>query len=160
MEAKTELEYRELLNLDNRTITLCYALRAYLDTPAAIKGLIKVADVERKNVKNSKAPLGKADLNTVVWRYDDICKIARDLRKTKDASIFGKACSDLDSVIEKVEAEVDELRRLLSDEEQEQSVKTFADKVATGARAVGEKIKGAFSDAAEKIKKLAETDAK
>lgn len=159
MEAKTELEQRELLKLDNRFIMLCYSLRAYTDTPKVEKQLSKAVAIERKNVLSANSPINRADLNAVIWRYDDLVKIAAELKKNTDASVFGKACADLDDLIKKAEAEIDVLRENLSGSKSEKTVKEFADKIADGARHVGEKVSGAVNGAVDKLKKLIQNDA-
>ena len=161
MEAQTELECRELLALDEKLLTLAYAVRSYKDNPKAVKCCAKIIALERKGFKNCRAPIPAADLNTLQWRYADFADIVKRLQKTKDAQVFGKANSDFDTLVKNVEDDVELLHKKLTIangaealEKAEDKVRDFASRVADGARNVGEKVKNTVSDAVGKLKTL------
>ncbi len=172
MEAQTELECRELLALDNKFLALTNAVRVYKDNPKAVKCCAKIVGIERKNFKNCRAPIPVADLNNVKWRYDDLADIVKRLQKTKDAQIYGKASSDFDNLVSKVEEEVKLINKKLSISngaeaatKAENAVRDFAcqvadgaknigGKVADGAKNFGEKVSSTVNDAVGKLKKL------
>ena len=146
MEAKSELEKKELVKLENRFLTLTSAVTAYKDNPKALKLILKLVKIEAKAVKDSKAPVPVNDLHALTWRYDDLTDIIKRLTKTKQAEIYARAARELDDVISKTEREVAELTYVPEPEPEVkptagEKAKEFAQKVSEGAQKLGDKAR-------------------
>lgn len=154
MEAKTELEFKELLALDERLLTLINVADAYKDNAKALKLVTKLVATEAKALRTCKAPVPEKDLQTVTWRYDDFIEILKNL-KTKDARTFDKASTDLGTLAEKTTAEAKEITDKLNGtvtmtEVLEGGAVKLADKVAGGAQKLG----AAVNEQVDKLKKF------
>ena len=110
MEASSEVEYKELLILYERFITLCGVVEAYRNVAKPLKLCRKLVKIEKTKLKKSKTPLTLGDTNSVLWLYDDFLAIIKSLSKAKDANILNKATHDLEDLIKKVDETVKDLR--------------------------------------------------
>ncbi len=146
MEAKTPTECKELLAMDERLALLLSVANEYRDDPKALGICAKLVAAERKRLRESKAPVSVRDLHALQWRYDDFCDILQRLKKTKDATMYGKAQADLGMLREKTE---EEIRALKSQEGKTPTVaekaQELAGKVADGVRGTVDKIKKMFA---------------
>lgn len=113
MEATSAVEYKELLILYERFITLCGVVEAYRNVTKSLKLCRKLVKIEKTKLKKSKTPLTLGDTNTVLWLYDDFLSIIKQLSHSKSANIFNKASHDLDSLIDKVNETIKELQQKL-----------------------------------------------
>lgn len=113
MEASSAVEYKELLILDERFITLCGVVEAYRNVAKPLKLCRKLVKIERAKLKKSKIPLTPSDMDAVLWRYDDFSNIIKQLFGSKKANALNKATFDLDNLITTVENEMKVLRAKL-----------------------------------------------
>lgn len=147
MEAKTELEKKELVKLESRLMTLVNAVTSYKDNPKALKLVSKLIKIEAKSISDCKAPVPAGDLQAIAWRYDDLVDIVKRLTKTKDVTVYSRAASELDALIAKTEDEISELSYVPEDSESEEKAtvgekaKEIVHKVGDGVQKLGEKAK-------------------
>ena len=168
MEVQNEVEYRELLFLNQRLLIHTDMVNTFKDNVKALKCCEKLIKIELKSLKKSKTPVSDEELNALIWRYTEFKDIVKRLRKTNNASVYGKAVSDLDGLIKKTNEEIADLQEklLLSEESADNAevvaeakelvsqltaaAKEVAGKVTDGAKKVG----SAVGEQVEKIKKL------
>lgn len=141
---KTSAEYKMLLGYGKRMGVLLDLLSEYRSEQKSLGRCIKLIKVERKNAAKSKSAIAPADLKEIVWRYDEIIKIALELKITSDPLLYDKANERLDALIDKVKCENDiyAVKATLSSAE-------IGQKISAGA----EKVKTAVGDAVDKLKK-------
>ncbi|MDE7454167.1 MAG: hypothetical protein K2N22_07155 [Clostridia bacterium] len=158
MEVHNEAEYKELLFLNKRLLIFTDMVNSVKDNVKALKCCEKLIKIELGSLKKSKTPISDEELNALIWRYKDFKDIVKRLRKTNDASVYGKAASDLDNLVKKTLEEIADLEEnLLPPEEKEEKVsdlaasaKEIASKIGAAAKKVGSAVGGQV----EKLKKM------
>ena len=110
MEATSSVDYKELLILYERFITLCGVVEAYRNISKPLKLCRKLVKIEKTKIKKTRMPLTLGDTNALLWLYDDFLAIIKSLFKSKNANILNKAAHDLDDLITKIEKQIRELR--------------------------------------------------
>lgn len=160
MKLQNDAEYKELLFLDRRLLILTDMVSSLKDNVKALKCCEKLIKIELTSLKKSKTPISDESLNALIWRYTDFASIVKRMRKTNNASVYGKAVSDLDDLIKKTAEEIADLEeRLTSDSEESvkdiysqlgAAAKKVAEKVTDGAKIVGSVV----GEQVEKLKKM------
>ena len=155
MEKHNEAEYKELLFLNRRLLIHTEMVNTLKDNVKALKCCEKLIKIELVSLKKSKTPVSDEELNALIWRYTDFKNIVKRLRKTNDASVYGKAAADLDCLIEKTAKEISDLEENLMfrpDENEDGAegvadAKEFVSQLAAAAKEVAEKV----TDGAKKV---------
>ncbi|MDE7265259.1 MAG: hypothetical protein K2N52_03190 [Clostridia bacterium] len=152
MEKQNEVEYRELLFLNQRMLLHTDMVFSFKDNVKALKCCEKLIKIELTSLKKSKTPVSEEELNALVWRYADFLAIVKRLRKTNNASVFGKAAADLNELIKKTSDEICDLQEKLScgkdcEEDAVANAKELASQLGAAAKKVAEKV----TDGAKKI---------
>lgn len=169
MEIQNEAEYKELLFLNQRLLIHTDMVNSFKDNVKALKCCEKLIKIELTSLKKSKTPVSDEELNALIWRYTDFADIVKRLRKTNDASVYGKAAADLNALIKKTAEEIADLEEKLMSRPEEKAedseviahakelysqlgaaAKKVAEKVTDGAKKVGSVVGGQV----EKIKKM------
>ncbi len=160
MKLQNDAEYKELLFLNRRLLTLTDMVNSLKDNVKALKCCEKLIRIELNSLKKSKTPISDESLNALIWRYTDFASIVKRLRKTNDASVYGKAASDLNDLIKKTADEISDLEEKLMFDSEESvkdiysqlgaAAKKIAEKVTDGAKIVGSVV----GDQVEKLKKI------
>lgn len=169
MEKQNEAEYKELLFLNQRLLIHTDMVNSFKDNVKALKCCEKLIKIELTSLKKSKTPVSEEELNALIWRYTDFKDIVKRLRKTNNASVYGKAASDLDALIRKTLEEIADLEEKLSwqpnaageDSEMVAGAKELASQLSAAAKKVAEKVAdgakkmgSVVGDKVEKIKKM------
>ena len=117
MEAGTRVEYKEMLILNNRLLTLEKLVIDYRSRVKSLKVCLKLIKTEKKAVKKSKIPERVTDLHTIQWRYGEFIAIVKRVIKARKVTPLNKALADLDRLKNITENEIKELNEKLAREE-------------------------------------------
>lgn len=139
MEAQSELERKELLEWDNRLMTLLETVAAFKGNGKALKAAGKLIQIEHKALKNCQSAVKENDLAALDERYEMFTATVKKLTKgDKQAEV------DLVKMTEFVASEIAELERENEPEpepeEEKQTAQKVVEKVTEGAKQIGEKM--------------------
>ena len=169
MNSINDAEYKELLFLNKRLLIHTDMVNSFRDNVKALKCCEKLIKIELASLKKSKTPVSEEELNALIWRYTDFAEIVKRLRKTNNASVYGKAVADLNGLIKKTTDDIADLEEKLmyepdengEDSETIASAKEFASQLGAAAKKVAEKmtdgvkkVGSVVGDQVEKIKKM------
>lgn len=168
---ESNVQYKELLILNNRLLMLENLVIEYKNDVKALKICTKLIKKEAKGVKSSKISTLVSDLNTVQWRYDDFVKITDRLIKAKKVDELNKAAADLADVKIKTEEDIKTLNEKLNPapvvEEKPKLSETIgsaaqklAKKIEAGAQKLGNSLSEAVNEQVDEIKKALAGDEK
>ena len=119
MEAGTRVEYKEMLILNNRLLTLEKLVIDYKSRVKSLKVCLKLIKTEKKAVKKSKIPERVTDLHAIQWRYSEFIAIVKRVIKAKKVTPLNKALADLDRLKNITESEINELNEKLARSEED-----------------------------------------
>lgn len=168
---ESNVQYKELLILNNRLLMLENLVAEYKNDVKALKICSNLVKKEVKAVKNSKIPVDAGDLNAVQWRYGDFSAAISQLIKAKKVEALNKAVADLMDVKAKTEEDIKVLEEKLNPapvaEEKPKLSQTIgsaaqklAKKIEAGAQKLGNSLSGAVNEQVDEIKKALAGDEK
>ncbi|MDE7163723.1 MAG: hypothetical protein K2O44_06615 [Clostridia bacterium] len=167
---ESNVQYKELLILNNRLLMLENLVIEYKNDVKALKICAKLVKKEAKAAKNSKLPVVDSDLNTVQWRYSDFIAVIDELSKAKKVEAFNKAVADLDDVKAKTEEDIKVLEEKLNPASTAEKPKLsetignaaqkLAKKIEAGAQKLGNSLSEAVNEQVDEIKKALAGDEK
>ena len=166
---ESNVQYKELLILNNRLLMLENLVIEYKNDVKALKICAKLVKKEAKAAKNSKLPVVDGDLNTVQWRYSDFIAVIDELSKAKKVEAFNKAVADLDDVKAKTEEDIKVLEEKLNPVAAEKpkfsetignAAQKLAKKIEAGAQKLGNSLSEAVNEQVDEIKKALAGDEK
>ena len=168
---ESNVQYKELLILNNRLLMLENLVIEYKNDVKALKICSNLVKKEAKAVKSSKIPVVVDDLNTVQWRYADFVAAITELIKAKKVDVLTKAVADLNDVKAKTEEDIKVLNEKLNPapaaEEKPKLSETIgnaaqklAKKIEAGAQKLGTSLSEAVNEQVDEIKKAFAGDEK
>ncbi len=168
---ESNVQYKELLILNNRLLMLENLVIEYKNDVKALKICSNLVKKEAKAVKSSKIPVTDGDLNSVQGRYADFVAAISGLIKAKKVEVLNKAVADLIDVKSMTEADIKALEEKLNPapaaEEKPKLSETIgnaaqklAKKIEKGAQKLGTSLSEAVNEQVDEIKKAFAGDEK
>lgn len=175
---ESNVQYKELLILNNRLLMLENLVIEYKNDVKALKICSNLVKKEAKAVKSSKIPVTDGDLNSVQGRYADFVAVISGLIKAKKVEALNKAVADLIDVKSMTEADIKALEEKLNPasaaEEKAKLSETIgnaaqklakkieagAQKLGAGAQKLGTSLSEAVNEQVDEIKKAFAGDEK
>lgn len=168
---ESNVQYKELLILNNRLLMLENLVIEYKNDVKALKICSNLVKKEAKAVKNSKIPAVADDCNSVQWRYSDFIAVITGLIKAKKVEVLSKAVADLNDIKAKTEEDIKVLEEKLNPapvvEEKPKLSETIgnaaqklAKKIEAGAQKLGTSFSEAVNEQVDEIKKAFAGDEK
>ncbi|MDE6790236.1 MAG: hypothetical protein K2J61_00795 [Clostridia bacterium] len=137
---ESNVQYKELLILNNKLLMLENLVIEYKNDVKALKICSNLVKKEAKAVKSSKIPVSLSDLNSIQGRYTDFAAAISGLIKAKKVEAYNKAVADLIDVKAMTEEEIKVLEEKLNPAPAAEEKPKISETIGTAAQKLAKKI--------------------